>query len=69
MPTSTYMQGRCCPIKIDAEMERPNEREIKRAEPLREFLARSRGNLIGAALTILPAWVAKDRPEPKKPLV
>jgi hypothetical protein len=59
-------QGRCCPI--DAEVERPNERPIKRAEPLREFAARRRGHLVGAALTILAAWVAKYRPAPKKRL-
>jgi putative DNA primase/helicase len=48
-------------IRLDAESEKPAEREIKRTEPLLDYARDNRGKLIAACLTIVQSWIVAGK--------
>jgi hypothetical protein len=54
---------RICPIRLETDMERPEERKGFRFPSLLEHVNASRGRLLGAALTILRAYCVAGRPD------
>lgn len=59
---------RTFPIRLDAKMARPWERNNFKHKNLKEWVLRYRGDFLAAILTIARAWVVAGRPEPKKPI-
>jgi hypothetical protein len=54
---------RICPIRLETDMERPEERKGFRFPNLIEHVNENRGRLLGAALTILRAYCVAGRPD------
>jgi putative DNA primase/helicase len=48
-------------IRLDADAEKPAEREIKRTEPLLDYARDNRGKLIAACLTIIQSWIVAGK--------
>jgi putative DNA primase/helicase len=48
-------------IRLDAESEKPAEREIKRTDPLLDYARDNRGKLIAACLTIVQSWIVAGK--------
>jgi hypothetical protein len=59
---STEIARRTVRIRIDAKKERPWERTGFRHPNLYRWMDERRGDLIHAALTIIRAWIAADKP-------
>jgi hypothetical protein len=60
---SEEITRRTISIRIDAQVEKPFEREQRWRHPnLLKFVSENRGKLIAAALTIVQAWIAANRP-------
>jgi hypothetical protein len=57
------MTGRSITVRLDANMERPEERKDFRVADLERHVTEHRAELIGDVLTILGAWIAAGRPE------
>jgi hypothetical protein len=60
---STEIARRCIQIRLDPKMDRPWLREGFRHADLRAWATARRGELIGAALTLVQAWVAAGKPK------
>jgi hypothetical protein len=56
---------RVCPIRLETDMERPEERKGFKYPKLLQHISENRGRLLGAALTILRAFCAAGRPDQK----
>jgi putative DNA primase/helicase len=66
---SREVMRRCIRVRIDPQMEKPEERTGFKHPDLRAYVASARGSLVGACLTLVRAWLARGRPEPQaKPL-
>jgi hypothetical protein len=61
--TTVDMRRRAIRCRLVATQENPEERPIKRKEPLRDFIVAARQRLVAAGLTILRAYVAAGRPK------
>ena len=59
---SREMARRVIRIRLDAATERPEERTGFRHRRIEQWAARQRGELVGAALTLVQAWLAAGRP-------
>jgi hypothetical protein len=59
---------RTFPIRLDAKLSRPWERQDFKQKNLRDWVSRWRGDFLGAILTVGRAWFIAQKPEPKKPL-
>lgn len=59
---------RTFPIRLDAKVSKPWEREGFTHKDLREWVLRSRGDLLAAIFTLARGWFAAGRPEPEIPL-
>ncbi len=59
---------RTFPIRLDARLSRPWERQDFKRKDLRDWVSRWRGDFLGAILTVGRAWFIAQKPEPKKPL-
>jgi len=59
---STEIARRSIRIRIDSECERPWTREDFKHSNLRVWADKHRSDLVWAALTLVQAWVAADRP-------
>ncbi len=55
-------------IRLDAKIDRPWLRKGFRHPNLRGWVARHRGELVWAALTLIRAWLKKGKPQSQKPL-
>jgi hypothetical protein len=62
LPRRTY------PIRFDARLSKPWERENFRHADLRSWVKRWRGDLLAAILTISRAWFVAGKPEPQRPV-
>ena len=62
---SAEMARRTVLSRIDSSVERPWERDRFKHDPLMPWVHRNRGELCWSLLTLVRAWVAKGRPEPK----
>ncbi len=60
--TTNEVVRRIVRIGLDAKVERPWERDGFRIPDLRGWVARRRGDLVAAALTLVRAWVRAGRP-------
>ncbi len=60
--TTNEVVRRVVRIGLDAKVERPWERDGFRIPDLRIWIAQHRGELVGAALTLVRAWVCAGRP-------
>jgi hypothetical protein len=58
---------RICPIRLETEFERPEERKGFRFPNLIEYVNENRDRLLGAALTILRAFCVAGRPDQDLP--
>ena len=58
---------RCCLIRLDAKVPRPDERDAFRIPNLVGWTREHRGELLWALLVMTRAWVAADHPEPDLP--
>jgi len=65
---SNELARRSISIRLDAQMERPFERQVFRHENILSYASQNRGALIAAVLTIVQAWLAAGRPKPKRSL-
>lgn len=61
--TSTEIARRTVRIRLDAKQDRPWLREGFRHPNLRGWAAHNRGLLTWAALTLIRAWIVKERPK------
>ncbi len=59
---------RTFPIRLDAKLSRPWERQDFKQKNLRNWVSQWRGDFLAAILTIGRAWFIAQKPEPKKPL-
>lgn len=59
---SGEMARRTIRIRLDAKVERPEERKAFRHPDLERWAAANRGQLVHAALTIVRAWIAEGSP-------
>ena len=59
---------RCFPINLNAKTARPWERRDFQRKNLRRWVAKHRGELLGAILTLAKAWIMAGKPAPKKPM-
>jgi len=59
---------RTFPIRLDAKLSRPWEREDFKQKNLRDWVFRRRGDFLGAILTVGRGWFIAQKPEPKRPL-
>jgi primase-polymerase (primpol)-like protein len=59
---------RTFPIRLDARLAKPWEREDFKHKNLCEWILRYRGDFLGAILTIARAWFVAGKPKPKKPV-
>ncbi len=59
------MPRRCLHIRLETPLEKPEHRSGFRHPRLLEWLAKERSRLLPAALTLLAAYRAKERPAPK----
>jgi len=59
---------RTFPIRLDAKLSRPWEREEFKQKNLRDWVLRHRGDFLGAILTVGRAWFIAQKLEPKRPL-
>lgn len=57
---------RTFPIRLDARLTKPWERENFKHRDLIEWILRYRGDFLAAILTIARAWFVAGKPEPKK---
>lgn len=55
---------RCYPIRLDAKMSRPWQRENFTHPNLEAWMKTHRGELVGAVLTMVRAWIVAGRPLP-----
>lgn len=60
---SREMARRVIRIRLDSAVERPEERSRFRHRRIERWALRHRGELVGAALTLVQAWVAQGMPE------
>jgi len=58
---------RICPIRMESDKERPEERQEFRYPDLLTHVRTNRGRLLKAALTILRGYCAADKPDMKLP--
>ena len=61
-------RARTFPIRLDAKLSRPWERQDFKQKNLRNWVSQWRGDFLAAILTIGRAWFIAQKPEPKKPL-
>ena len=61
---SDEIARRSVPIRLDAQVERPDTREGWRHDNLEEWVLEHRGELVAACLTLCQAWFAAGRPKP-----
>lgn len=59
---------RTFPIRLDARLAKPWERENFKHKNLCEWVLRYRGDFLAAILTLGRAWFVAGKPEPKKPI-
>lgn len=59
---------RTFPIRLDAKLSRPWERQDFKQKDLRGWVSKWRGDFLGAILTVGRAWFIAQKPKPKKPL-
>lgn len=59
---------RTFPIRLDARLAKPWERENFKHRDLRAWVLKWRGDLLAAILTITRAWFVAGKPEPQKPV-
>lgn len=64
---SSEIAGRCVRIRIDSQMERPQDRTGFK-HPLPRWVWQNRGDLIWAQNTLIQAWVIAGRPAGTEPL-
>jgi putative DNA primase/helicase len=57
-------------IRLDANVENPAGRAIKREDPLLDYARKNRAAIVAACLTIAQSWISNGKPKPKgiKPL-
>jgi hypothetical protein len=60
---SQEIARRAVRVLIDSGLERPQERDGFRHDPLKEWVRDNRGQLVWSALTLTSAWVAAGRPK------
>ncbi|MCE5322404.1 hypothetical protein LLG46_03695 [bacterium] len=66
---STEIARRCIRIRLDAKVDRPWFRDGFKQKKLRNWALDSRGELVGAALTLVQAWICAGMPASEaKPL-
>jgi len=66
---TTEIARRCIRIRLDAKVDRPWFRDGFRQKKLRGWALTNRGELVGAALTLIQAWVCAGMPASEtKPL-
>jgi hypothetical protein len=56
---------RLLPIRLESDLENPEDRDDFKIPKLREYVLQHRGRLLSAALTILRAYCAEGRPDQK----
>jgi len=61
---SDEIARRSIPIRLDAQVERPDARGGWRHDHIEEWVIEHRGELVGACLTLCQAWFAAGRPKP-----
>lgn len=59
---------RTFPIRLDAKLAKPWERDNFRHDNLKELVSQRRGDFLAAILTIARAWFVAGKPEPCKPI-
>jgi hypothetical protein len=59
---------RTFPIRLDAGLSRPWERQVFKHGNLIEWVSRYRGGFLAAIFTIARAWFVAGKPAPKKPV-
>lgn len=57
---------RTFPIRLDAQLSKPWERQNFRHNDLKEWVSRNRGDFLAAIFTIARAWFVAGKPEPRK---
>lgn len=62
---SDEMTRRIVPIRLDAGMERPEERTGFRHPKLAAWVKEHRGELVSAALSLVQAWIDAGMPQPE----
>lgn len=66
---STEIARRSVRIRLDANIDRPWQREGYRHENLKSWVSENRSDLVWAALVLIRAWLAAGKPRPRlKPL-
>ena len=61
---SDEIARRSVPIRLDAQVERPDARGGWRHDHIEEWVIEHRGELVAACLTLCQAWFAASRPKP-----
>ena len=61
---SDEIARRTVPIRLDAQVERPDARGGWRHDHIEDWVIEHRGELVGACLTLCQAWFAAGRPKP-----
>jgi len=61
---SDEIARRSVPIRLDAQVERPDARGGWRHDHIEDWVIEHRGELVGACLTICQAWFAAGQPTP-----
>jgi len=61
---SDEIARRSVPIRLDAQVERPDARADWRHDHIEDWVIEHRGELVGACLTLCQAWFAAGRPKP-----
>jgi hypothetical protein len=65
---SSEISRRCVRIRLDAHLDRPEKRTVFKHQPLAQFVASHREELVAAVLTVISAWLAAGRPKGSKVL-
>jgi hypothetical protein len=60
---TTEMMRRTVRIRLDAEVERPWERDDFKIKSLKAWAFENRAELVWSALTLIQAWIAEGRPQ------